>query len=53
MEHVKVLAFDTGGTVLDWHGGLTAAMAHGARPKASNAIGMRLPTSIAAARCNG
>ena len=27
MEHVKVLAFDTGGTVLDWHGGLTAAMA--------------------------
>jgi 2-haloacid dehalogenase len=26
MEHIKVLAFDTGGTVLDWHAGLTAAM---------------------------
>jgi 2-haloacid dehalogenase len=27
MKDVKVLAFDTGGTVLDWHSGLTAAMA--------------------------
>ena len=27
MEHIKVLAFDTGGTVLDWHAGLTTAMA--------------------------
>src|SRR5712675_1412844 len=27
MEDVKVLAFDTGGTVLDWHAGLTAAFA--------------------------
>jgi hypothetical protein len=27
MEDVKVLAFDTGGTVLDWHAGLTASMA--------------------------
>jgi 2-haloacid dehalogenase len=27
MNDVKVLAFDTGGTVLDWHSGLTAAMA--------------------------
>jgi 2-haloacid dehalogenase len=27
MEQMKVLAFDTGGTVLDWHAGLTAAMA--------------------------
>ena len=26
MKQIKVLAFDTGGTVLDWHGGLTAAM---------------------------
>ena len=26
MEHIKVVAFDTGGTVLDWHAGLTAAM---------------------------
>lgn len=26
MEQVKVLAFDTGGTVLNWHAGLTAAM---------------------------
>ncbi len=27
MKDVKVLAIDTGGTVLDWHSGLTAAMA--------------------------
>jgi 2-haloacid dehalogenase len=27
MNQVKVLAFDTGGTVLDWHAGLSAAMA--------------------------
>jgi 2-haloacid dehalogenase len=27
MEDVRVLAFDTGGTVLDWHGGLTTVMA--------------------------
>ena len=27
MEGIKVLAFDTGGTVLDWHAGSTAAMA--------------------------
>jgi 2-haloacid dehalogenase len=26
MKEVKALAFDTGGTVLDWHSGLTAAM---------------------------
>jgi len=26
MEQIKVLAFDTGGTVLDWHAGLMAAM---------------------------
>lgn len=27
MRGIKVLAFDTGGTVLDWHGGITAALA--------------------------
>jgi 2-haloacid dehalogenase len=27
MQQIKVLAFDTGGTVLDWHTGLTNAMA--------------------------
>ena len=27
MKDIKVIAFDTGGTVLDWHSGLTAAMA--------------------------
>jgi 2-haloacid dehalogenase len=27
MENIKVVAFDTGGTVLDWHAGLTTAMA--------------------------
>lgn len=32
MSDVKVLAFDTGGTILDWHGGLVAAFAEcGAR----------------------
>jgi 2-haloacid dehalogenase len=28
MKGIKVLAFDTGGTVLDWHSGLTGAMGH-------------------------
>src|SRR6516225_6618168 len=27
MNGLKVLAFDTGGTILDWHGGITAALA--------------------------
>jgi 2-haloacid dehalogenase len=27
MQGIKVLAFDTGGTILSWHGGLTAAFA--------------------------
>lgn len=27
MEGIKVLAFDTGGTILDWHGGITAVLA--------------------------
>jgi 2-haloacid dehalogenase len=27
MDAIKVLAFDTGGTILDWHGGITAALA--------------------------
>ena len=27
MEGIKVLTFDTGGTVLDWHGGLVAVLA--------------------------
>ena len=26
MDAIKILAFDTGGTVLDWHAGLTDAM---------------------------
>jgi 2-haloacid dehalogenase len=26
MRRIKVLAFDTGGTILDWHGGLTGAL---------------------------
>lgn len=32
MDGVRVLAFDTGGTILDWHGGITQALAEcGAR----------------------
>jgi 2-haloacid dehalogenase len=32
MDQVKILAFDTGGTILDWHGGIVAALAEcGAR----------------------
>jgi hypothetical protein len=50
MEDIKVLAFDTGGTVLDWHAGRSR---HGAPPKASSATGTRWRTSIAAARCTG
>jgi 2-haloacid dehalogenase len=26
MDAIKVLAFDTGGTILDWHGGITAVL---------------------------
>jgi hypothetical protein len=53
MKDVKVLAFDTGGTVLDWHAGLTTAMATWAPRKVSSATGTRWRTSIAAARCAG
>src|ERR671937_523503 len=32
MQGIQVLAFDTGGTILDWHSGITAALAEcGAR----------------------
>jgi len=32
MRGIKVLTFDTGGTILDWHGGITAVLAErGAR----------------------
>ena len=31
MDAIKALAFDTGGTVLDWHGGLSRAMAAAGR----------------------
>lgn len=32
MQGIKVLAFDTGGTILDWHSGLVAALSeHGGR----------------------
>jgi|SRR5579862_2683269 len=31
MESLKVLAFDTGGTILDWHGGISAALAEAGR----------------------
>jgi 2-haloacid dehalogenase len=32
MDGIKVVAFDTGGTILDWHGGIVAALAEcGAR----------------------
>jgi FMN phosphatase YigB (HAD superfamily) len=27
MNGIKALAFDTGGTILDWHGGIVAALA--------------------------
>ena len=26
MKAIKVVAFDTGGTILDWHGGLVAVL---------------------------
>lgn len=31
MEGIKTLAFDTGGTILDWHGGLSRALAEAGR----------------------
>ena len=33
MDGLKVLAFDTGGTILDWHGGITAALAESGRQR--------------------
>ena len=42
MLKIKALTFDTGGTILDWHGGISAALA-GA--PASKQTGMRSPTS--------
>lgn len=30
MQGIQALAFDTGGTVLDWHAGISAALAAGA-----------------------
>jgi 2-haloacid dehalogenase len=34
MQGVKALAFDTGGTILDWHGGLVAALSETGRQHA-------------------
>ena len=32
---IKALAFDTGGTVLDWHSGIGAALASGRPPQSA------------------
>jgi FMN phosphatase YigB (HAD superfamily) len=47
---VKALAFDTGGTVLDWHRGIRTALAEREHGTVSNEIGQGLPTHIAAVR---
>ena len=51
---IEALAFDTGGTVLDWHSGIGSVLAEtGARRRtASRATGLPSPTTIAAVRCN-
>jgi 2-haloacid dehalogenase len=53
MEDIKVLAFDTGGTLLDWHAGLTAAFAAWGAAQGIERDWPRWRTSIAAARCTG
>ena len=48
MEDIKVLAFNTGGTVLDWHAGLTAAFAAWGAAQGIERDWHALRTSIAA-----
>ena len=47
---IKAVFFDTGGTVLDWHGGIVKALAGSGRRKGSRRTGMRSPTTGAGAR---
>ena len=47
---IKALAFDTGGTVLDWHSGIRAALAETGAATASRGTGPRSPTPIAGVR---
>ena len=53
MKQIKVLAFDTGGTVLDWHAGLTVAMAAWGTARGIKRDWHPWRTSTAAARCVG
>ena len=50
MRGITVLAFDTGGTVLDWHSGLVAGSPNAARGAASSTIGIALLMSTGVAR---
>jgi len=53
MLAVKVLAFDTGGTILDWHSGLVAALKDCGARRGVEPVGTNLPTNTAAARSAG
>ena len=53
MLAVKVLAFDTGGTILDWHSGLVAALKDCGARRGVERSWYDLPTNTAAARCAG
>ncbi len=51
MDQIKVLAFDTGGTILDWHAGIVRVLAQiGARCGIERDCGTRSPTNTGAAR---
>ena len=47
---IKALTFDTGGTVLDWHGGLVQALSRAGPRTASGSTGTRSPITGAARR---
>jgi hypothetical protein len=49
MRGIKVVAFDTGGTVLDWHGGLVPGSPSAAHGAALSMIGMGLPMNTGVA----
>jgi 2-haloacid dehalogenase len=53
MDAIKVLAFDTGGTVLDWHGALPPRSPNAAAFAVSLMTGTNSPTNTAAGHCGG
>ncbi len=44
MEAIKALTFDTGGTILDWHTGISGALAAAGGGTGWSGTGRRSPT---------